>query len=188
MPTRRIGRNEPSPCLDVRVNGKRIAIAGVRGEGNVNAHIQWSRTKHYGEGPWATGALRLSVTGGDFNDLDWDRFVRWVDRRLRVGDQVEIRVIEGVKPRPGRSLSRSKRIPLDEWPSRRNPTSVSVPGAEVCALSSRVWLGVGKRVLGTASLPPRQATKIGKGLIEAAEVVRAREAERSAVRRRARRT
>jgi hypothetical protein len=49
---------------------------------------------------------------------------------------------------------------------------------------ARGWeAGAGHRISA-----PRQATKIGEGLIKAAEVVRAREAQRSALERRARRT
>ena len=167
---------EAAPCFEVKVNGKRLALAGIQGEANMNAHLSWSRTTHYGEGMWARGGIRLFVGGGDFNDPVWDRFVGWVDRRLAIGDRVEIQVVHSPAPDRGRTSSRSRRIPLDEWPSRRNPTAVSVPGAKLYALTSTVLLLVGKkRFLGTAQLTPAQARKIGRGLLDAAEAVTKRQ-------------
>lgn len=155
------------------MNGKRVAVAGVRGEGNLNAHIHWSRTTHYGEGPWASGGMRLHVGGGDFNEPGWDRFSTWVDRRLELGDRVEINVVRGAKPDRGRQL-RLRRTPLDEWPSRRNPTYVHVRGAELYALSNDVWLRVGRAHRGDVSLSAGQARKIGRGLLNAADVLERR--------------
>jgi hypothetical protein len=173
-----------SPCLEITLNGRRLAVAGVPGEGNLNAHVFWSRTTHYGEGPNATGALRVAVRGGDFNDPVWDQFREWVDRPLEVGDHLEIRPVRCSAPDPGRRLPRSERIPLDEWPSRRNPTATRVRGAEVCALTDGVFLGVGKRFHGNVQLSPAQARKLGRGLLNVADAVE----RRAKARRRSRRS
>jgi hypothetical protein len=170
MARRKWAANEPSPCFEVRVNGRRVAVAGVLGEGNLNAHLHWSRTTHYGEGPWTSGGMRLHVVGGDFNDPTWDRFSTWADRPLKLGDRVEIDVVEGAKPDRGRQ-TRFRRTPLDEWPSRRNPTYVHVRGAELYAVSDGVWLRVGRAYRGDVSLSAQQARKLGRGLLDAADAV-----------------
>lgn len=175
-------KNAPAPRFEVTLNGRRLATAGVVGEGNLNAHLHWSRTTHYGEGPWATGATRLSVTGGDFNDPVWDRFRRWIDRPLTVGDHVEIRIVES-RPDPGRPVLRSRRIPLDQYPSRRNPTAVQVRGVELFALEKDVLLSVGTGPRGTAQLSPRSAVKIARGLLKAADAATRRRSRRTGRRR-----
>jgi hypothetical protein len=162
-------------CLQVVVNGKRLAVAGVKGEGNVNAHVWWSRTKHYGEGPRASGAARLRVAGGDFNDPVWDRLIEWLDHPLELGDRVEIAVVHSQAPDRGSLISRDRRIPVDEYPCPRNPTAVTVRGAAVYALTDTVGLWVGnKRSPRTAQLTPGQARKIGRGLLAAADAVQKR--------------
>jgi hypothetical protein len=174
---------EPSPCFEVKVNGRRVAVAGVRGEGNLNAHVHWSRTTHYGEGPWASGGMRLRVTGGDFNDPAWDQFREWVDRPLAIGDHLEIRVVRGSAPDPGRRLPRSQRVPLDELPSRRNPTATRVRGAEVCAVTDGVFLFAGRRLQGNVLLSAAQARRLGRGMLHAADDVQRRAKARQSKRR-----
>ena len=58
MPRRQRLKADDSPCLEITLNGKRLALAGVRGEGNLNAHVFWERSAHYGEGPNA-GEVKL---------------------------------------------------------------------------------------------------------------------------------
>jgi hypothetical protein len=117
--------------------------------------------------------MRLHVGGGDFNDPVWDRFSTWVDRRLKLGDRVEINVVQGRTQDRGRQL-RLRRTPLDEYPSRRNPTYVSTRGAELYALTDGVWLRVGRVHRGDVSLSARQARKLGQGLLNAADAVERR--------------
>jgi hypothetical protein len=169
--------------LEITLNGKRLAVAGVPGQGNVNAHVFWSRTAHYGEGPYATGALRLAVRGSDLNDPVWDQFREWVDRPLEVGDHLEIRPVRCLAPDPGRRLPRSQRVPLNELPSRRNPTATRVRGAEACAVNDGVFLFVGRRLHGNVLLSPAQARKIGRGLLNAADDVERRPKTRQRTRR-----
>jgi len=177
MATQRRAKAEAGPRFEVLLNGKRLAIAGVDGQGNLYAHLHWSRTEHYGEGPWANGGLRLWVAGGDFNDPIWDRFRRWVDRPLGIGDRVEFRIVEG-PPDPGRPLPRSRRIPVDQYPSRRNPTAVRVRGAKLWALEEGVLLCVGERFQGTAQLSPNAARRLARGLARAAEAIERRQEKR----------
>lgn len=88
-----------------------------------------------------------------------------------MGDRIEIRVVEGVAPDRGKERTRARRIPIDEWPSPRNPTAVELPGVSLYALTDDVWLRVGKRTKGDVQLSPEDATKVGRGLIKAAEAI-----------------
>lgn len=181
MATRRRKAAGAAPCFGVILNGRRLAVAGVDGQGNLNANLHWARTTHYGEGPWADGEARLSVSGCDFNDPVWDRRRRWVDRPLEIGDRVKIRIVEG-RPDPGRPVARSRRIPNDQFPSRRNPTAVRVRGAELYALDEDVLLCAGQRHQGTAQLSPRSARRIARGLVKAAVAVEQRRVKRRSAR------
>jgi hypothetical protein len=117
------------------------------------------------------------VAGGDFNDSVWDRFTQWVDRTLEVGDRVEFRVVQA-RPAPGRRLPRSRRVPLDEWPSHRNPGAVGVPGAVSYPVTDCVLVTSGRRRKETVALSPSAARKLGLGLVKAAETIKARRAGR----------
>lgn len=183
MRNRKRLKRDDSPCLEITLNGRRLAVAGVSGQGNVNAHVSWQRTAHYSEGPYATGALRLAVRGGNFNDPVWDQFREWVDRPLEVGDHLEIRPVRCSAPDPGRRLPRSQRIPLDELPSHRNPTATRVRGAEVCAVTSGVFLFAGRRLQGNVLLSVTQARKLARGMLHAADDVERRAKARRPTRR-----
>ena len=76
-------------CLEVRLNDERLALAGVGALGVLNAMVNWVARE--GERP----ELSLEVGG-----LDHDAHLRWVDRGLKVGDRIEVTLVESSSPDP----------------------------------------------------------------------------------------
>jgi hypothetical protein len=73
------------PVFHVHLNGKKVSTAGVGELGVLNAHVGWVRRA--GE----AAAMTLHV-GGLITPTG--EHVRWIDRKLKVGDEISIFVIE----------------------------------------------------------------------------------------------
>jgi hypothetical protein len=73
------------PVFLIHHNGKKVSTAGVGELGVLGAHVSWVRRA--GE----DAELTLHV-GGLITPTD--EHVRWLDRKLKVGDEISIRVIE----------------------------------------------------------------------------------------------
>jgi hypothetical protein len=72
-------------ALEVSRNGKRLCVAGVGDNGVVDAMVVWNgRPKQVAHPHLHVGGLHSAT----------NLFVEWLDRTLRVGDQVTIRVVE----------------------------------------------------------------------------------------------
>ena len=99
-------------CFDVRLNGQRVALAGVGEDGVLNAIVGWvCREKRLPDEPCT---LDLSVGG-----LDDDAHLRWVeDRPLKVGDHVEVVIVEAEQPDVPRREARDDKA-LAEVSERR---------------------------------------------------------------------
>jgi hypothetical protein len=79
-------------CFDVRVNGQRLALAGVGNDGVLHAIVGWVHPE--GRSLEEPADLDLSVGG-----LLDEAHLRWVeDRPLQVGDRVEVLVVEAEAP------------------------------------------------------------------------------------------
>jgi hypothetical protein len=82
--------------FDVFLNGKRVCTAGVGGEGAltaiVRARFDGGEATNRKTSRRVNDELRLYV-GGSNNSTS--EYIRWQDRRLRVGDEVCIRIGEG---------------------------------------------------------------------------------------------
>jgi hypothetical protein len=82
--------------FDVLLNGKKVCTAGVGGDGGLTAIV--SCTIRRGEGANRKNSRpvndesRLYVGGSNNSTAE---YIRWQDRRLRVGDEVRIRIGEG---------------------------------------------------------------------------------------------
>ena len=79
-------------CFDVRLNGQRIALAGVGEDGVLNAIVGWvCQERRPADEPCT---LELSVGG-----LDHEAHLHWVeDHPLKVGDRVEVVIVEAEQP------------------------------------------------------------------------------------------
>ena len=86
------------PVFHVYLNGKKVSTAGVGHLGVLSAHISWVRRK--GEHTLAKKPdsveeeLTLNV-GGLISPAE--EHVRWLDRDLKIGDEVRVTVAENSK-------------------------------------------------------------------------------------------
>ena len=83
-------------ALLVKVNGKRICLAGIGDHGVLGAGIEWINTEH---------RKRLAFHVGGLAD---DTFHEWTTPKLKVGDKVLIQVVEADQVEPAQQLRRSK--------------------------------------------------------------------------------
>jgi hypothetical protein len=99
------------PVFHVYLNGKQVSTAGVGDLGVLGAHVSWVRRK--GEHTLAKKAntvqeeLTLQV-GGLISPAQ--EHVRWLDRDLKIGDEVCITVAEDSKVDRPRSRERRDRV------------------------------------------------------------------------------
>jgi len=79
-------------ALEVHLNGEKVCTAGVGELGVLSSIVSWRGTQHYNDGTAPPGAsLQLQVSGLTSPSKE---HVRWTERNIRMGDRVEIRVIE----------------------------------------------------------------------------------------------
>jgi len=83
------------PAFQVSLNGKKVATAGVGGHGVLSANVTWVRRK--GE------QTRAKKPGGVEEELflhlgglitPKQEHVSWADCRLKVGDEVNVKIVE----------------------------------------------------------------------------------------------
>lgn len=100
------------PVFHVYLNGKKLSTAGVSDTGVVGVHITWVRRR--GEHTRAKQVnsveeeLRLDV-GGLITPVD--ESVSWVERKLKVGDEIRAVIAEGApvdRPRTRKPRSNPK--------------------------------------------------------------------------------
>jgi len=106
------------PVFDVYLNGKKVSTAGVGDLGVLAAHVTWARRK--GEHTLAkqpeSVEEELSLYVGGLITTTGEH-VRWVDRPLKNGDEVRIRIIEDApvdRPRSRERRNRSKELRLQK--------------------------------------------------------------------------
>jgi hypothetical protein len=82
-------------AFEVYLNGERICTAGVGDLGVLTSSLAWRGAQPYQKGgPTVAEYLRLYV-GGLANSGDQ---LRWLDRKLKRGDVVSIKVVEADSP------------------------------------------------------------------------------------------
>lgn len=157
------------PCLDVTVNGKHVAKLGMPGEGGVNVSIRsWSRglVSELMTGP-RRDVLEMHLGGTDRNLPKWDRFYEWPVPRLRVGDEVVVRVEDGSPDKPKFEM-KMHRFDEDQYPSPKNPTYVVVRNVSVWADKKNVLLRANDKG-NVPRLTAVAARKVAKALLRAAD-------------------
>ncbi len=98
------------PVFQVSLNGKKISTAGVGELGVLGTHVSWVRRSRELNPETKRGlakeALHLHV-GGLITPTE--EHIRWVDRKLKVGDEVRIRIVKEAPVDRPRSLQRPDR-------------------------------------------------------------------------------
>jgi hypothetical protein len=159
----------PPPCFSVRVNGKHVAKMGMPGEGGVNVSIRsWSRglISDLMTDP-KSDVLEMFLGGTDRNNPKWDRFYDWPAPRLRPGDEIQIRVEDGVPDKP-KFRFKNHRFGEDQMPSPENPTYVVVRNVSVWADKGGVLLRANDKG-NVPRLTANSARKVAEALIRAAD-------------------
>lgn len=98
------------PVFHIYLNGKKVSTAGVGDLGVLGAHVTWARRK--GEHTLAKkpGSVEEELTlhvGGLISPAQ--EHVRWLDRPLKIGDEVRVTVAENSKIDRPRSRERQDR-------------------------------------------------------------------------------
>lgn len=99
-------------CFEVRLNGKKVCLAGVGDSGVLSAIVSWAGPPTLtpkGQKKWRDPA-RLHVGGLYEPSGNVHIHPRWAQRKLRPGDEVQVRLIESDKP----DKARHKTIQTDE--------------------------------------------------------------------------
>ncbi len=107
------------PVFHVYLNGKKVSRAGVGDTGVVGAHVTWVRRRGEHTRAKKPGSveeeLRLEV-GGLITPAN--ERVRWVGRKLKIGDEIHVVIVEDApvdrprthkRPDPAEDLRQQKR-------------------------------------------------------------------------------
>jgi len=83
------------PVFQIYLNGKKVSTAGVGDLGVLSSHVSWVRRvgeRTLSQKPIGVGE-ELTLHVGGFIAPSGEH-VRWLDRKLKVGDEVSIRVVK----------------------------------------------------------------------------------------------
>ena len=100
--------------FQVYLNGKKVSTAGIGDLGVLGAHVSWVRRKDGKTLARKPDSMEEELTlhvGGLITPTE--EHVRWLDRKLKVGDEVRIRIVEDGaidRPRSRERLDRSKEL------------------------------------------------------------------------------
>lgn len=98
------------PVFHVYLNGRKVSTAGVGELGVLGAHVSWVRRqgKHtLANNPGSVEEQLVLHVGGLITSTQ--EHVRWLDRKLKLGDEVTIRVVkDGRIDRPRRRERRDR--------------------------------------------------------------------------------
>ena len=86
-------------CFDVEVNGEKVCRAGVGQFGVLTTALSWVGTRQQASDK--PGWVHLHVGGLTNSEDRADEFVDWVNRDLKIGDEVKVSVVaEGAADEP----------------------------------------------------------------------------------------
>jgi hypothetical protein len=98
------------PVFHVYLNGKKVSTAGVGDLGVLGAHVVWARRKGKRTLAKKPDSVEEELTlhvGGLISPAE--EHVRWLDRDLKIGDEVRITIAENAKIDRPRSRERRDR-------------------------------------------------------------------------------
>ena len=88
------------PAFQIYLNGKNLTTAGVENRGLLNAFVHWSRVapKETSARKSAKAVEELSLqVHGLVPRSGFDESLRWVERNLKLGDEVCIRIVKSAR-------------------------------------------------------------------------------------------
>lgn len=101
-------------CFDVFLNGKRLCRAAVGEAGVLTTIVSWAEgaAAKPRRGAYGRDRLNLHVGGLYHPDEETNIHPRWVDRSLRLGDRVTIRIVEASRAdrAPRRTITTAAQI------------------------------------------------------------------------------
>jgi hypothetical protein len=159
------------PCLLVKVNGKKVALMGVQGQGGVAATVsRWFDLSHAGEKRRKSRRdrafnVRMDVT--DASDPAWHRMYAWPASQIGEGDRVEMRVVLGT-PERGRFAGKYHRTRNEEVPFEKNDTYEVIGNVATWVDANRVYLKERRMSHQPMRFSPAAARRIAKALMAAA--------------------
>ncbi|HKC63904.1 MAG TPA: hypothetical protein VKB86_09715 [Pyrinomonadaceae bacterium] len=93
-------------CFEVTINKKLVCTAGVNDVGMLLALVELAKRKPQSKGQRNRDYIKLRVGGSEANDGRIEQ-LDWLNRRIKVGDEIKIRVVEASrsdKPKSRESL------------------------------------------------------------------------------------
>jgi hypothetical protein len=178
MPAKRVkpgsGATDGVPCLLVKVNGKKVALLGLDGEGGVAATVnRWvdasrddGRTRRSRRDN--TFNVRMDVT--DANDPSWHKMYVWPVLQIEQGDLVEVRVVLGT-PERGRFAGKYHRTHYEEVPFEKNDTYEVIGNMATWADATRVYLKERRISHRPMMFTAAAARRVAKALVDGARRV-----------------
>lgn len=155
--------------FEVTLNGKRLAVMGMHGRGGINTRLSaWCPR-------WGRPSISMHLGGTDANDPVWDRFYSWPSPRLRIGDELRIRLVPPTRADEPKFITRYHRLDVNEMPAPENPSFVRIRHVGVWADKRHVLLAASDKG-NVPRLTPRTARKVAEALRRAAENVERRRA------------
>ena len=100
------------PVFHVYLNGKKVSTAGVGDLGALGAHVTWARRMRYDKLAKKPDSMKEELNlhvGGVI--IPAGEHVRWLNRKLKIGDEVRITIAENSKidrPRSREKLDLTK--------------------------------------------------------------------------------
>ena len=90
-------------CFEVQINGKILCTAGIGDFGVLMASISWVKRRPernrngVSEKEWCAEELTFNVSGLTQNKHG-DEKLRWLDRSVKPGDEITVRIVQESKP------------------------------------------------------------------------------------------
>jgi hypothetical protein len=82
-------------CFQIEINGQKVCTAGVGDTGSLGVHLNWLKPNPVDALQRGTEQMVLGVSGFTQppGEIEWVR-ARWLDRAMKAGDQIVIRILE----------------------------------------------------------------------------------------------
>jgi hypothetical protein len=84
-------------CFQIEINDEKVCTAGIGEFGVLTATLAWVRNRDAAnQNAQVTSGIALNVGGLTDSGSGQDEFVEWIRKRLSVGDEVKVTILENV--------------------------------------------------------------------------------------------